>query len=525
MDVTYADIVARRVPLAPEEAVALVLAVSGARNGGDGAGAVPPLDRIVLNSDGIVSLSLTDEADDDGVGQLARLLHTLLVPDTASRRPVPGPLLLAVARALGEIALPRPTAAEFERLLSRFGAADPAVLSSIHRRCVAASKAARTEVEPHVAVPPGAPPPVVMLHPSHARVHAAMAVAAAVLMVIVAALSLYRWSTEPAMIRDSASVRSERDMRSRADDRRDPVATVDPPANAKARERRFRLPASRTKSSPSFAPSAAVGSPMPVVTAASVGLDVFSPSYGDHAILFHAGRIHSALMRASFDRAGDASVSTVIQDGAANFHPTLSPDARWIAYDSDRDGSRGVYVAHADGTNPQRVSGDGYAAVPHWSPDGGKLAFIRAEPGRSRVWNVWILDLATGTIARVSRHAVGQAWGASWFPDGNRLAYSVEDVLVLVDLSTGSRRVLRSPVPHRLVRTPAVSPDGRSIVFQVFRDGVWLLNVSTGAMRRVLADRAAEEFAWAPDGAHVVYHTLRHGAWSVWELPIERAGG
>jgi hypothetical protein len=112
----------------------------------DGDGALPPLDRIVLNGDGTLTLAPTDAADGDCVGQLARLLHALLVPDTSSRRPVPGPLLLVVARAAGEIDLPRPSAAEFERLLSRYGAADPMLLSAIHRRCVAAWSARRTEV-------------------------------------------------------------------------------------------------------------------------------------------------------------------------------------------------------------------------------------------------------------------------------------------------------------------------------------------------------------------------------------------
>jgi Tol biopolymer transport system component len=274
-----------------------------------------------------------------------------------------------------------------------------------------------------------------------------------------------------------------------------------------------------------LAPTVVAARPVPVVTAASVGVDVFSPSYGDdRALLFHAGRIHSALMRLSFDRAGDPRVSTVVQDGAANFHPALSPDARWLAYDSDRDGIRGVYVAHPDGTDPRRVNGADYAAVPRWSPDGRKLAFIRAEPRRPRVWNVWVLDLTSRSMTRVSRHTVGQAWGASWFPDGNRIAYSVEDRLVIADLRSGSMRVARSPLRGHLVRTPAVSPDGRSIVFQVYHDGVWLLDVTSGAMHRVLADRAAEEFAWTPDGTAVVYHTRQHGSWSLWQLPVSRAG-
>jgi Tol biopolymer transport system component len=228
-------------------------------------------------------------------------------------------------------------------------------------------------------------------------------------------------------------------------------------------------------------------------------------------------------MQATFDASGNPVVATLLRDGAANYHASVSPDGQWLSYDSDRDGTRAVYVAHSDASEPRKISGDGYAAVPRWSPDGLRLAFIKSESGRPRVWNVWVADLDTGAVARVSRHNVGQAWGASWFPDGHRIAYSVEDKLVLANLNDGSLRVVPSPRRAHLVRTPAVSPDGKYVVFQVYRDGAWLLDVATGAMRRVLTDAAAEEFAWSPDGRRVVFHTRRKGAWSVWQLQLDPA--
>jgi Tol biopolymer transport system component len=177
---------------------------------------------------------------------------------------------------------------------------------------------------------------------------------------------------------------------------------------------------------------------------------------------------------------------------------------------------RGVYIADADGHNVRKVSGDGFAAVPSWSPDGTRLAFVRAEPDKPRVWNVWILDVASGRMQRVTSHPVGQAWGASWFPDGRRVAYSVEDQLVILDLERGTRRVYHTPKAGRLVRTPAVSPDGRRVIFQVYRDGAWMLELADGSMRKVLSDPSAEEYTWAPDGRRVAYHSRRSGEWGVW---------
>ena len=262
--------------------------------------------------------------------------------------------------------------------------------------------------------------------------------------------------------------------------------------------------------------------PRPLLSSVVLGADIFSPSFAPQGeLLFHSGRNHSALMRATFDQAGTPTVATLLQDGATNYHATLSPDGVWLSYDSDRDGTRGVYVARADASESRKISGDGYAAVPRWSPDGRRLAFLKAEDQRPRVWNLWLADLATGFTCRVSAHDVGQTWGASWFPDGQRLAYSVEDKLVLAYVNNPNFRVIPSPRRGHLIRTPAVSPDGNYVVFQVHRDGGWLLDVARGTMRRVLADVAAEEFAWSPDSERVVFHTRRNGAWSVWQLELK----
>jgi cytoskeletal protein RodZ len=250
----------------------------------------------------------------------------------------------------------------------------------------------------------------------------------------------------------------------------------------------------------------------------------YSPSFSSvgTAMFYHTdSRGPSALMRADTDSGGAVlRITRIVDDSASNFHVRPSPDGTRIAFDSDRDGERAVYVATADGRNVRRVSGEGFAAVPSWSPDGAVLAFVRAEPEHPKVWNLWTANLSTGDFRRLTNHRVGQPWGGSWFPDGKRIAYSLEDRLVIRDLQTNEEKVFRTPRQGRLVRTPAVSPDGQRIIFQVRRDGAWLLELSDGSMRKVLSDPTAEEYTWSPDGRRVAYHSGRTGSWGVWVMAL-----
>jgi Tol biopolymer transport system component len=255
---------------------------------------------------------------------------------------------------------------------------------------------------------------------------------------------------------------------------------------------------------------------------------VFSPAFASNgtAMFFHTARSaepRSALMAVDI-ASPDLRVVSIVDDGARNYHVQPSPDDRRIAFDSDRDGERGVYVANRDGSRVRRVSGPGYAAVPTWAPDSRRIAFVRAEPNNPKVWNLWLLALDTGELQRLTHYSFGQTWSASWFPDGQHVCYTHEDKLVVFDLRTKGMRQFDSPVARRIVRTPAVSPDGTKVVFQVYRDGVWLLDVADGSMRSLLRDPTAEEFAWAPDGRRVAFHSRRDGQWGIYLIapPADR---
>jgi len=576
----FSELIETPVALSHGEAVALTLAASDAI-AERGLENLPTDDDLFLSSTGRVSLESVIKADEGDtrprnvLAQLATLTRRLMQLDKAEsgdrRKRVPALLLGTLARALTQTVSPSPSPEEFRQALERFGKPDPTTLAAVFWRAARLRAQGRVPLTTLPAVKMESalahrnaddrrhnlPPPSELrryLRETERELFEARywperrttsAVIPPVTPAIVAQPPPLRTSERQPFLRTrfwriSAGIAATAiggvlgtvmafmlagNVQPASEHAASKDAAVSGTPTAERRESAAAVPASAQPERPIRTERTV----QPLLLAAAVGADVFSPSFAPRSrtMLFHAGREAAPLMRASLSDTGEVEVDrieTLLDDGAANYHATTSPDGTRIAYDSDRDRVRGVYVANADGSSPRRISGSGYAAVPSWSPDGKRVAFVRAEPGRPRVLNVWFADPDTGQLHRVTNHTLGQPWGASWFPDGQRLAYSLEDRLMVADLQTGLARGYRSPRANRLVRTPAVSPDGKRIVFQVQRDGVWLLDVEHARMRRILADETAEEFVWAPDGGGIAYHARKAGRYGIWRLALTPSG-
>lgn len=136
-----------------------------------------------------------------------------------------------------------------------------------------------------------------------------------------------------------------------------------------------------------------------------------------------------------------------------------------------------------------------------------RIAFERS--GR-----IWTVDSDGANLRAVSDAGIGP----QWTPSGRHLLYSVNngrDPIIVLDVATGAKRTLTS-APGAQDFTPAVSPDGRTVVFaRTTEEGtdIYTVPFEGGAPRRVSVGRGRASVGptYAPDGRRLAFSSDRTG--------------
>jgi dipeptidyl aminopeptidase/acylaminoacyl peptidase/CubicO group peptidase (beta-lactamase class C family) len=181
--------------------------------------------------------------------------------------------------------------------------------------------------------------------------------------------------------------------------------------------------------------------------------------------------------------------------------PALSPDGGRLAYvlrtldtETDRPVDQ-LWAVDTTGGTPRRLTGGVADTSPRWSPDGSKLAFVRAQDGAAQLW---VLPAAGGEPERLTDLALG-AGVPVWSPDGSRIAFSAP-----VDPAPRGNGPI---VTERL----DYLADGAGM-FGSVRSQLHVVDVATGACRQLThGPEHAGEPAWSPDGTTLAF-TRRVGA-------------
>ena len=182
-------------------------------------------------------------------------------------------------------------------------------------------------------------------------------------------------------------------------------------------------------------------------------------------------------------------VERLTDNPADDFAPAWSSDGTEIAFHSLRTGTRDLFVMPAAGGRAQQITrGPGQDRFPHWSPDGRRIAFLRDS-----IPNVMYL-IERGESGKWGKPRqlgwLGEDLAAAWAPDGHHIFTDVRGSIQEVSVPEGEIRVVYRP------RTPATDPspagvmlmdEGRTIVFKAeSKMGFWSIPISGGTPRQLV---------------------------------------
>ena len=272
-----------------------------------------------------------------------------------------------------------------------------------------------------------------------------------------------------------------------------------------------------------------------------------------------------------YHRDGGKGVELVGKNTPQAEWPSVSPDGRYLFFDSAVDGG-GQFGAHdavkgafqlkrldlrtgalvdiTAGQAAQQYRGSsGGAIAPEISPDGRWLAFARRIPNGTISYKghpfgprtaLWLRDLESGA-ERVVMDPIEQdmsetfkVWrvlpGYSWAHDGKSIVvakggrihrlwvesgkadvvpFSAHVHRTLSEMAYANRRVSDEPFEAKAIRWHSASPDGKVLAFQAVGH-VWLMDLPGGTPRRLTpADFGQYEYspAWSRDGKWLAFTT------------------
>jgi len=196
-----------------------------------------------------------------------------------------------------------------------------------------------------------------------------------------------------------------------------------------------------------------------------------------------------------------------------------------IAFVSDRNGSRDIYVMNADGSGVTQLTNNlnpsfYYAEFPNWSADGKQIAF----DVNSRTLYAVNGD-GSGLTALTNDASIVHEF-PSWAPDGKKLAFDSNlngflDVYTMnVDGSSVQQLTYGDADIH-----PAWSPDGTKIAFQrgVFGN-IFIMNAD-GSGQTELTDSFSDELpSWSPDGTKIAFDSRRSGNYQIYVMNADGNG-
>jgi len=256
--------------------------------------------------------------------------------------------------------------------------------------------------------------------------------------------------------------------------------------------------------------------------------------------------------------------------------PQWSPDSKWLAFGSDREGKRQIYVISPAGGEAVALTNDESGVGEFkWSPDGKTMAYTSGGPeskarkdrkekygdfavfkGDAVMQHLWLVKVpaeipgADKEKPKPEQLTQGEEYsvsGFSWSPEAGYIAYSAArdadpdswGTADLYSIRLGDKFVKKLVDARGPDSNPVWSPDGKQIAYQTangeefffYKNSRIAVIPAEGGAPRVLTEKLDEDprlIAWSPQG--IYFSALERTSSALFRvepvtLAIERVAG
>ena len=206
---------------------------------------------------------------------------------------------------------------------------------------------------------------------------------------------------------------------------------------------------------------------------------------------------------------------------------SVSPDGKWLAYDSNVNGNQDIYRIPTGGGEPDQLTHNGADNfAPSWSPDGSQIAFHSLVNGNR---DIFVMDASGSNLTQVTK-AKREELGPSWFGNGDALLFAVYPDSAFLTEKTASGW----GTPRFLGRLQFGVANGRmalagaadKMVCDTCRAGVYTFDVSSMRPTYLPTPGITKAFSYpggiavSPTGAGFASIGEKDGSQAIWQMPI-----